>query len=175
MATTTLYQVQRAKGLLSRFIKRETVEGRTTPLGFPQAYQASSTSPNAVPNPFIPLKNPATGKWRPARYSRRRQADLVKSARLLGVEEHLPLGPKGQRSLGGIPTEPLPSQALKTRLAKNPVHWVGEPAPLNEKGLYGSRRFLFKGHKWERERPQREQNMHDFKVKFDQKRWAIVL
>jgi large subunit ribosomal protein L25 len=62
--------------------------------------------------------------------------------------------------------------ALTKSMAKQeqPVAWVGEPPPANERGLYGARRMLFKGHKWERQKPEREQKQHDFKVEHDQKR-----
>ncbi|WEW59499.1 54S ribosomal protein L25, mitochondrial [Emydomyces testavorans] len=46
------------------------------------------------PNPFLPYKNPETGRWRGAVVSLRRQNDLVKLARAHGVEELLPPGRK---------------------------------------------------------------------------------
>ncbi|EIM89025.1 uncharacterized protein STEHIDRAFT_166957 [Stereum hirsutum FP-91666 SS1] len=59
------------------------------------------TTPVSALNPFIPLKNPSTGRWAPAKYSLRRQADLVKNARKSGTLHLLPPGPKfnpeGQR------------------------------------------------------------------------------
>lgn len=161
---------------MKRFWAKETNIGRVTPPGFiPNSplVQTQASSSREIPNPFIPIHNPATGRWRPARYSRRRQAELVKAARLLQVETILPLGPKGQRKLGGIPPAPLAEpHALLRKALKEHVTWNGEPPALNEKGLYGSRRFMFKGHKWERQRPEREQNLHDFKVKYDEKRYV---
>lgn len=59
---------------------------------------------------------------------------------------------------------------LLAKASYQPIKWNGEPPAVNEKGLYGSRRFMFKGHKWERQLPEREQNLHDFKVKHDEKR-----
>ncbi|KAK3943641.1 putative diphthamide biosynthesis protein 4 protein [Diplogelasinospora grovesii] len=47
-----------------------------------------------TPNPFLPTKHPATGKWHDPKYSLRRQAELVKLAREHGVEELLPYTPK---------------------------------------------------------------------------------
>ena len=41
-------------------------------------------------NPFMPMKNYVTGRWRGARYGLRIQADLVKLAAAHGVEEFLP-------------------------------------------------------------------------------------
>lgn len=58
--------------------------------------QSSSPSPwptfyqQATPNPFLPTKNPETGRWRPPVYSARRQAQLAKLARAHSVESLLP-------------------------------------------------------------------------------------
>lgn len=41
-------------------------------------------------NPFMPMKNHVTGRWRGARYGLRIQADLVKLAAKNGVEDFLP-------------------------------------------------------------------------------------
>lgn len=41
-------------------------------------------------NPFMPMKNYVTGRWRGARYGLRIQADLVKLAAKNGVEDFLP-------------------------------------------------------------------------------------
>lgn len=45
-------------------------------------------------NPFVPHKNPKSGRWAPAKYSLRRQADLIKHARKSGTLHLLPPGPK---------------------------------------------------------------------------------
>ncbi|KAM5472977.1 54S ribosomal protein L25, mitochondrial [Microsporum audouinii] len=51
--------------------------------------------PNGLyPNPFLPYKNPETGRWRGAVISLRRQAELVKLGIKYGVEELLPPGRK---------------------------------------------------------------------------------
>lgn len=165
-----------AEGLLKRFWARETHAGRVTPPGFsappPVVTEPSSSTPRTIPNPFIPILNPSTGRWRPPRYSRRRQAELVKAARFLQVESILPLGPKGQRKLGGTPPKPVVEASTLVEKAREPITWAGEPPPVNEKGLYGSRRFMFKGHKWERQLPEREQTLHDFKLKHDKQRYV---
>ncbi|KAK2741231.1 hypothetical protein FQN57_005693 [Myotisia sp. PD_48] len=46
------------------------------------------------PNPFLPYKNPESGRWRGALISLRRQAELVKLGKACGVEELLPPGRK---------------------------------------------------------------------------------
>ncbi|PGH28002.1 hypothetical protein AJ80_00257 [Polytolypa hystricis UAMH7299] len=46
------------------------------------------------PNPFLPFKNPETGRWRGSAISLRTQNDLVKIANKNGVEELLPPGRK---------------------------------------------------------------------------------
>jgi large subunit ribosomal protein L25 len=164
----------RAEGLLKRFWARETHAGRVTPPGFPAPPPvATELSLRTIPNPFIPILNPITRRWRPPRYSRRRQADLVKAARLLQVETILPLGPKGQRKLGGTPPKPVAETSTLIEKTREPITWAGEPPPVNEKGLYGSRRFMFKGHKWERRLPEREQTLHDFKLKHDKQRYVF--
>ena len=45
-------------------------------------------------NPFLPWRNPTTQRWRPAMYSLRRQAALVKAAQKHDVEALLPFTPK---------------------------------------------------------------------------------
>jgi large subunit ribosomal protein L25 len=45
-------------------------------------------------NPFLPWKNPATGRWRGAMYGLRKQADICKLARTYGVEDLLPYSRK---------------------------------------------------------------------------------
>ncbi|KAF3483840.1 uncharacterized protein GIQ15_03164 [Arthroderma uncinatum] len=53
------------------------------------------SNPNELyPNPFLPYKNPETGRWRGAVVSLRRQAELVKLGIKYGVEELLPPGRK---------------------------------------------------------------------------------
>ncbi|KAI9441284.1 hypothetical protein H4582DRAFT_1366135 [Lactarius indigo] len=47
-----------------------------------------------IPNPFVPHKNPQSGRWAPPKYSLRRQAELIKHARASGTLHLLPPGPK---------------------------------------------------------------------------------
>lgn len=81
------------------------------------------------PNPFLPYKNPATGRWRGPHISLRRQAELFKLARLFGVE---PLLPPSRKS-----TVFKEERLLQRTLGPN-VRGTGEGQKV-------------KGHKWERE------------------------
>ncbi len=97
----------------------------------PETPSAASVPPagDLRPNPFLPWRNPETGRWRAPQFSLRRQAELVKIAEKHGVESLLPPSRK--------------SSAFKE-------------ARLLEKGLRvkgtgeGQR---VKGHKWERQMP----------------------
>ena len=107
------------------------------------ASQTNSTNPNepsiestavippsqtslAPPNPFLPWKNPETGRWRGAAIGLRRQAELVKMAKRHGLEALLPPGRKS--------TEYKEQRILEKGLR---VKGTGEGQKV-------------KGHKWER-------------------------
>jgi large subunit ribosomal protein L25 len=71
----------------------------------PSSLSGSSDVPTAVSsataaaaiilnNPFVPHKNPKSGRWAPPKYSLRRQADLTKHARESATLHLLPPGPK---------------------------------------------------------------------------------
>jgi len=53
-----------------------------------------ATAAAVLNNPFVPHKNPNSGRWAPPKYSLRRQADLIKHAHKSGTLHLLPLGPK---------------------------------------------------------------------------------
>ena len=137
-----------------------------------------------VRNPFLPFKNPETGRWAPAKYSLRRQAELVKSARASGTLHLLPPGPK--LSLKELTASSLTVSATEVGDAivegdtpaaeaeakgkpwwSGQVEWEGEVKEKEVKGadvgnrLYAGRKRMFKGHKWERtqQERQREQKM----------------
>jgi len=64
-------------------------------------------------NPFVPHKNPKSGRWAPAKYSLRRQADLIKHARKSGTLHLLPPGPKmGEAQLVASASGAVPPSAL---------------------------------------------------------------
>ncbi|KAG6849486.1 hypothetical protein H0H93_008013 [Arthromyces matolae] len=146
------------------------------PLPVPTADQ---TAPHRLPNPFIPHKNPLTGRWAPATISLRRQADLVKKAKTSNTLHLLPPGPKnpipsdltqevaarlahkqfGGRKNKGLPEGPFNKEKWKRGLKEtwmNPVDWIGAPkikqVPGAELGtrLYAGKKRMFKGHRWER-------------------------
>jgi large subunit ribosomal protein L25 len=50
--------------------------------------------PIKLANPFVPKKNPKSGRWHEPKFSLRRQADLVKKAHLSDTLHLLPPGPK---------------------------------------------------------------------------------
>ena len=88
---------------------------------------APLSQPSITPhNPFLPWKNPESGRWRGATVGLRTQADLVKIAKKHGVEALLPPGPKS--------TEFKEQRILEKGLR---VKGTGEGQKV-------------KGHKWER-------------------------
>lgn len=104
----------------------ETESSTTTSTTLPPPSSPSVSSAIEHPNPFLPHKNPISGRWRAPQYSLRRQADLVKLAKAYGVE---PLLPPGKKS-----TEYKEQRTLEKGLR---VKGTGEGQKV-------------KGHKWER-------------------------
>ncbi|KAK5943693.1 54S ribosomal protein L25, mitochondrial [Knufia obscura] len=114
----------------------------TSPLLDPETSQPIFAPTDTPPNPFLPYRNPATGRWRGAIISLRRQAELFKLARHYGVEPLLPPSRKA-------------SSFKETRLLER-----GTPITDDVDG--GARTTLgprvkgtgfgqkVKGHKWER-------------------------
>ncbi|KIJ36359.1 hypothetical protein M422DRAFT_34324 [Sphaerobolus stellatus SS14] len=129
----------------------------------PLELSTASRTPIELPNPFVPHKNPETGRWAPPQYSRRRQAELIKAAKKEGTLHLLPPGPK----LNARDLPPPPASILKTSIhvqqlnigaaaLEVPVKWVGEVKIKEAAGanvgnkLYAGKSQMFKGHKWER-------------------------
>ncbi|KAI0754351.1 hypothetical protein C8Q80DRAFT_1265997 [Daedaleopsis nitida] len=146
------------------------------------ALKAEPKLVNASPkvrNPFLPYKNPESGRWAPAKYSLRRQADLVKHARASGTVHLLPPGPKlspKELSRASASTAaPPPETGLAAESAtsssqvqsetepwwRGAVQWQGEVKEKEVKGadvgnrLYAGKKRMFKGHKWERTQEKR--------------------
>ncbi|EJD51383.1 hypothetical protein AURDEDRAFT_111898 [Auricularia subglabra TFB-10046 SS5] len=83
--------------LVTRFRQREL--GRAPVRQILEATDAvKSNAHPRVPNPFLFQRDPKSGRWLEPRYSRRRQAELVKAARASGTLHLLPPGPKLHRS-----------------------------------------------------------------------------
>lgn len=142
--------------------------------------------PNARPNvrnPFLAHKSPNTGNWSTAKYSLRRQADLVKNARASGMLHLLPPGPKlsltelaaaSAASTSAVSSTTVEGTGAEAETKANgkawwdmPVEWRGEYKEKETKGadvgnrLYAGKKRMFKGHKWQRTEQdrQREQKM----------------
>ena len=140
---------------------------------------SASGNPVQLPNPFLPHKNPLTGRWAPAKYSLRQQADLVKSAKASGLIHLLPFGPKFPNA-NIIQPKPVSTEWWQARVvwedSKPPVPKEEEKGPSVEDGpprvtprirvkqmegltalkMYAGRKRMFKGHKWERTHAQRK-------------------
>lgn len=78
------------------------------------APSSSSSNPVAIKvrNPFLPTKS-ASGKWRAPEYSLRRQKELVKAAKTIGLDltQTLPVGPK---TLGLVGAQRLQEAIART-------------------------------------------------------------
>jgi len=124
---------------------------------------------HTLPNPFLPLLNPKTGRWAPPKYSLRRQAELIKKAKASNTLRLLPSGPKF------IQPSPAPGIQAPKRLLENKdetvsfkdcwadqVAWDGKVKEKKRsrvdvrRTLYSGRKRMFKGHKWERTMKNRE-------------------
>ncbi|KAK7035731.1 Mitoc-mL59 domain-containing protein [Favolaschia claudopus] len=76
MSTKFLHRELKA---LPRFVRRHG------PL--PNAVAADAV---VLPNPFLPWRNPKSGRWAPSKYSLRQQADLIKQAKATNTVHLLP-------------------------------------------------------------------------------------
>ncbi|KAH9048401.1 hypothetical protein EDB84DRAFT_1586022 [Lactarius hengduanensis] len=121
---------------------------RSTPEQLPRS--------GALPNPFVPHKNPESGRWAPPKYSLRRQAELIKHARASGTLHLLPPGPKMSSGQLAEAREDDSDAAWE-----GSVEWVGSLRERSVAGadvgnrLYAGKKRMFKGHKWERTRERR--------------------
>ncbi|KAH9177735.1 hypothetical protein EDB89DRAFT_2112171 [Lactarius sanguifluus] len=141
---------------VKRFRLRELVPPptRSTPEQLPRS--------GAIPNPFVPHKNPESGRWAPPKYSLRRQAELIKHARASGTLHLLPPGPKMSPGQLAVATTTAASEAREDDAAwTGSVEWVGSLRERSVAGadvgnrLYAGKKRMFKGHKWERTRERR--------------------
>lgn len=95
---------------------------------------ASAETPIQLPNPFLPHKNPLTGRWAPPKYSLRQQADLVKSAKASSLTHLLPFGPKSAITpldTDGLPV--IPPKPVSTEWWQADVTWRDSKPPVEKK------------------------------------------
>jgi len=157
-----------------------------------------------LPNPFLPHKNLATGRWAPAKYSLRRQADLIKCAKSLNLLHLLPISPKyGLKERDLILKASNVEKVIESEWWQHKVDWQGklkdEKDLVKDQGqnvikkrvpsmtlkqmdglgaikLYAGRKRMFKGHKWERNKADRDKKtrmlMRDMKERITRyKEW----
>jgi len=138
-------------------------------------------------NPFLPVKNPKTGRWLKPVVSLRRQADMVKAAKASGTVSLIPPGPKlgvqeraaliqanpirGTRaSLAPPPKDVEKAKRRREReessgLAHVKIQWLGEVKERVVPGadigarLYAGKKRMFKGHKWQRMQLKRKKHI----------------
>jgi large subunit ribosomal protein L25 len=116
MSATTLKEAKSALRAIKRFRTRtlnpNSKYRRVAPAIATEDTPTSSATTSAVQaspsteifNPFLPWKNPKTGRWANPQYSLRRQADLVKKAMSLGPDAVALLPPSLK-----MKARPLPS------------------------------------------------------------------
>ncbi|EPS95279.1 hypothetical protein FOMPIDRAFT_1132794 [Fomitopsis schrenkii] len=131
-----------------------------------KTHSEASAQPK-IPNPFLPRKNPESGRWAPAKYSLRRQAELIKNAKASNTLHLLPPGPKlgikHPATAANAQSTASSSASVSEELWAQEVEWEGEVKEKkvagveNGSALYANRRRMFKGHKWERTRQAREE------------------
>ena len=93
-----------------------------------------SEAPVQLLNPFLPHKNPLTGRWAPPKYSLRQQADLFKSAKASNLTHLLPFRPKS--TLTPLNPDGLPvtrSKPVSTEWWQADVVWKDSKPPVEKK------------------------------------------
>ena len=91
-----------------------------------------------LPNPFLPHKNPLTGRWAPPKYSLRQQADLVKSAKASNLTHLLPFGPKSAIiPLSADAPPAIPPKPVSTEWWQTDVIWKDSKPPTEKKEKEG--------------------------------------
>ena len=109
------------------------------PVPFLEYASRPSTIHDPKMNPFLPNRNPETGRWQGPRYSLRRSADLFKMARKFGIESLLP---------------PIPHKKFYEDKYIN-KNWM--------KGILSPKK-----HKWERVLPEKLQEREEAIEKMDE-------
>ena len=96
-AKRTAYAMNSAANLVQRFRQRELGRAHIKDIirTSDTTHADKPTKPlPTIPNPFTGQRNLKTGRWDQPAYSRRRQAELVKAAKLSATLHLLPPGPK---------------------------------------------------------------------------------
>jgi len=161
--------------LVAKFLTKEGLLNAATR----SSAKATGSPISPRPNPFLPRLNSETGRWAPPRYSLRRQADLIKDAKAINKLHKLPPGLKNPLKPVELTVRPASPSVIVTRLnaarmiqpigttkkvsprqeVKLKEQWVGEPKERTSFGLYGKRRLMFKGHKWQKRTKLRREAM----------------
>lgn len=125
--------------------------------------QSAPSSSYAIPNPFLTHQASASTEassstsaaasahqHTPRAISRRREKQLL---------EHYPEFVLPPSKLNPLPSSPTIRWNDGQREVD--ITWAGELGDIKPKSLYGSRKRMFKGHKHERERPERERETQE--------------
>ncbi|PWN54322.1 hypothetical protein IE53DRAFT_383095 [Violaceomyces palustris] len=159
-----------------RYASKRPVDGILQQFLESNANRASSS----MPNPFLPHKNPVSGRWHPPKFSLRRQAKLVSLACQSRILRELPDGPKVSRAIARIRgikerrildkaaadvdlaaiAKVMPPSARPKKLAEDEevmktARMVGYQGPY----LGRKQKKMFKGSKVDREAYQRRQDV----------------
>lgn len=135
LATVTATSTPNLSNLIQE-TPSESIDSSDAPLIDPETSSPIFESVERGPNPFLPYRNPATGRWRGAQVSLRRQAELFKLARYYGVE---PLLPASRKS----------TQFKEQRLLERAAGLTAEGVAV--RGIKGTGEGdKVKGHIWER-------------------------
>ena len=94
---------------------------------------SASETPIQLLNPFLPHKNPLTGRWAPPKYSLRQQADLVKSAKASSLTHLLPFRPKSATALNADSLPVAPSKPVPTEWWQADIVWKDSKPPVENK------------------------------------------
>jgi large subunit ribosomal protein L25 len=161
------FRLRELNGLRSHLNRFGPLPSLAVPESSQPSPSTSAQPPTTIlPNPFLPRLNPKTGRWAPPKYSLRRQAELIKTAKACGIVHLLPPGPKLPQPESSSLTAGT-SNSQSESLSGNgvnadaswamPIRWDGEVQKKEGGakrgtgiGLYGTRKRMFKGHKWER-------------------------
>lgn len=121
--------------------------------------QSEPSTSYSIPNPFLTHRAVATTEVPEVSTSHQHTPRAISRRREKQLLEHYPdfvLPPSKLNPLSTTPT-------IRWNDGQRDVEivWTGELGDLKPKSLYGSRKRMFKGHKHERERPERERETQE--------------